>query len=380
MPTVRSDPAPVVVMLAPLPMRLVMVGFRSTSASDMPAASAPPTATPLAVPSASATVSATMLAGPLTVTCAPSPMPALTVGVALLKATAPVAPATRPPAAPVASATASWSARASTCSDAPVVSAPLTAAVVPPVWASASTPPMPTVPLIDVAQPVATAVLSDSPSTTTAPVPPAMRVLLPTRLWAPPMASASTTVPLTTRPRPAPAASAVARTSSPFWLWCARICTPVPDSSAVLPVTVLRTSPLASAIATITPTALPQPTDRPKVSAVASALLLLSMVMSPLAFSVASCASTPTRVRTAPLAWASLLAPLVDARPPPEASASTSARLRAWARTVMASESATPPSSSASVLPLARAVPTLTPKATPPMDRALASARASLLL
>ncbi len=111
---VRSEPAPVALRLAPVPMRFVIVGLSVASATEMPIENPADTATPLATPSESALASAMIEIGPETLTCAPSPMPALTVGVTLLVPPAPVTPATMPPAAAVASPSAFWSAWAST--------------------------------------------------------------------------------------------------------------------------------------------------------------------------------------------------------------------------------------------------------------------------
>ena len=107
----RSEPAPVALRLAPVPMRLVIVGLSVASATEMPMDRPADTATPVATASESALVSEPRWRwGHPTLTCAPSPMPALTVGVTLLVPPAPVTPPVRPPAAALALPSAFWSA------------------------------------------------------------------------------------------------------------------------------------------------------------------------------------------------------------------------------------------------------------------------------
>ena len=371
---------PVVVMRAPLPTVVVMVGFRSTSATEPPAPTPPENCTPSAVPVAWVRAAEPTCTAPLTLTTAPAPMPAVTVGVTALVDLEPALATSRPPAADDVVTLESWSASACTCSPAPVTSAALVATVLPAeVPVAAIEPraprPRPTLRLV----PSATTRLSASARTTATP-PPAFSVALPwvsARVLAAALPTA--VAPATLTPRPTPELSALASARWPPWLCLAVTDTPCP-LSVVVPCTRLVTVGATSAFADIRPTAPISPRVRPLAVAVASACDSAAIWMAPELVTVLAELRLPAPAVTLPLALArasALLTPTPS--PPPEALACASARLRARARTSTVLLPPEPPDSSAVVPPLALAVAADEPTSTTrPIDTPLVLASARL--
>ncbi|MBK7765953.1 MAG: hypothetical protein IPI44_07500 [Sulfuritalea sp.] len=215
---VMSPLADCVVMDAPAPRCIAIVGFRSTSAFDRPSATPPDTATPVAVPSASVVALACTVTKFAVTICAPSPMPARTSGSTSVVANAPLPAANSPPAAPTAVTTAVCVASDSTCRLlASVTSAPLVASVMPPerpvaVTAPAARPPTAKAVPCDVTRLFASALTS-----TAAPLASKL-VALPVIALVSAAAVALALAPLSASPRPPVPASPWAVLSSPAWL------------------------------------------------------------------------------------------------------------------------------------------------------------------